>query len=154
MARKLIDEWLKQENLLRVQGWARDGLTNEQIAHNIGIHPRTINKWQDAHWQFRQALKFGKDVADRQVENALFKNAIGYEYKEEQVANDGSVVEVKKYSKPNTTAQIYWLKNRKSREWRDKHEIEHEGNVSSNVNLSNLSDEELRKLAKLGGKKE
>ena len=68
------------------------------------------------------ALKQGKEVSDRQVENALFKTATGYYYQEETVTNAGEIVTIKKYSKPNTTAQIFWLKNRKA-EWTDRVDI-------------------------------
>ena len=71
-----------------------------------------------------QALKKGKEVVDRQVENALFKTATGFYYDEETVTNQGEVVTVRKYSKPNTTAQIYWLKNRKREVWTDKQELD------------------------------
>lgn len=71
-----------------------------------------------------QVLKESKEIADRQVENALHKTALGFYYEEDMVTNQGDVVRVKKYSKPNTTAQIFWLKNRKPADWRDKQEIE------------------------------
>ena len=89
--RASINDWLTKENLLRIQGWARDGLTNDQIAKNMGITERTLYKWQRRDNQIRQVLNVGKDVADREVENALFKSALGYDYKEETVTNDGRV---------------------------------------------------------------
>lgn len=149
--RPSIDDWLKPEQLIRVQGWARDGLTMDQIAYNMGITKPTLYKWQKKNSNLVNALKVGRDSADRQVENALFKNAIGFHYTEEQITDDGEVVEVKKYSKPNTTAQIFWLKNRKPDAWREKQNVEHEGTVNQNMNISKLSDEELRKLANIGG---
>lgn len=149
MARSKLNDWTKQENLIRIQGWARDGLTMEQIASNIGISKPTLYKWEKKNINIFNALKIGKDTADRQVENALFKSAVGYEYKEEQVTNDGRVVETKKYAKPNTTAQIFWLKNRKVNEWRDKRDLSHEGQIDQSINMGNLSDEDLRSLANL-----
>ncbi|MCQ9290691.1 helix-turn-helix domain-containing protein [Staphylococcus hyicus] len=149
--RPSIDDWLKPEQLIRVQGWARDGLTMDQIAYNMGITKPTLYKWQKKNNNLVNALKVGRDSADRQVENALFKNAIGFHYTEEQITDDGEVVEVKKYSKPNTTAQIFWLKNRKPDAWREKQNVEHEGTVNQNMNISKLSDDELRKLANIGG---
>lgn len=82
---------------------------------------------------FSDALKQGKEVVDRQVENALFKNAVGFMYEEETVTNAGEVVTVKKYSKPNITAQIFWLKNRKMKEWRDKQEVEQ---INHNIEIT------------------
>lgn len=146
-----INDWLEPDQLARIQGWARDGLTMEQIAYNMNINKTTLYKWQKKSDNLINALKVSRDSADRQVENALFKNAIGFHYTEEQLTDDGAVVEVKKYSKPNTTAQIFWLKNRKPDEWREKQNVEHEGTVNQNMNISKLTDEELRKLADIGG---
>ncbi|MDU0429199.1 helix-turn-helix domain-containing protein [Staphylococcus chromogenes] len=146
-----INDWLEPEQLVQIQGWARDGLTMDQIAYNMGITKPTLYKWQKKNNNLVNALKVGRDSTDRQVENALFKNAIGFHYTEEQLTDDGEVVEVQKYSKPNTTAQIFWLKNRKPDEWREKQNVEHEGTVNQNMNISKLTDEELRKLADIGG---
>lgn len=132
VARVNAKDWLTDEGLILIEGWARDGLTDEQIAHNIGCSVKTLYNWKKKHLPILQALKAGKEVVDRQVENALLKNALGFDYEEEAVTNLGEVVEVKKYSKPNITAQIFWLKNRKKDEWRDKteQEVEHKGEVS------------------------
>ena len=111
------DEW--NDKLELIEGWARAGLTNEQIAKNMGISENTLYIYKDKYVEFDEALKKGKEVVDFEVENALYKNAIGYHYNEEQVTNDGRVVEVEKYSKPQTTAQIFWLKNRMSKTWRN-----------------------------------
>lgn len=74
--------------------------------------------------EFSEALKDGKEVADAQVVNALHRSAVGYYYSEETVTNTGQVVSVRKYSKPNITAGIFWVKNRVPEDWRDKQEIE------------------------------
>jgi len=124
MAKGKYHEWLTEEGLLKLEGWAKDGLTDEQIAHNMGIGTSTLYVWKNKHIEIAESLKQGKDVVDRQVENAMFKSALGFHYEEETVTNAGVVVTTKKYSKPNTTAQIFWLKNRKPSEWRDKQEIE------------------------------
>ena len=116
------EEWLTEEGLLLIEGWARDGLTNEQIAENIGITAKTLYEWQNKYSEFREALKRGKEVVDRMVKNALLKAALGYEYEEEVIDNKGRKHTVRKYEKPNTTALIFWLKNRKPKEWRDKQE--------------------------------
>lgn len=131
-----------------IEGWSRDGLTNEQIAHNMGVHRATLNKWQKQADDIDNALKRGKEVSDREVENALFKNAVGFHYTEEQLTDTGEIVQVSKYHKPNTTAQIFWLKNRKPSVWRDKQNIEHGGSIENNINhYANLSETELKKLA-------
>lgn len=122
-------EWLTEEGLIQIEGWARDGLIDEQIAQNMGISYSTFKEWKKKFSDFSAVLKRGKEVVDRQVENALLKTAIGYVYEEETVTNAGDVVVVKKYSKPNTTAQIFWLKNRKRGQWTDKSEVDVTGTV-------------------------
>ena len=98
MATGKYEYWLTEEGLLLLEGWARDGLTDEQIAHNIGISISTLNNWTNKYVEILESLKKGKEVVDYAVENALLKNAL----------------------KGDTTAQIYWLKNRRPDKWRDK----------------------------------
>lgn len=129
-------EWLTEEGLIKINGWAKDGLIDEQIATNIGVSYSTFRDWKKKFPALSAALKESKEVVDRQVENALFKSAVGFIYEEETVTNAGDVVLVKKYSKPNTTAQIFWLKNRKRNQWTDKSEID----VSGTVVFANESD--------------
>ena len=126
-------EWLTDEGLTLIEGWARDGLIEEQIAKNTGVSYSTFREWKKRFPALSAALKKGKEVVDRQVENALFKNAVGFMYEEETVTNAGEVVTVKKYSKPNITAQIFWLKNRKMKEWRDKQEVEQ---ITHNIEIT------------------
>lgn len=130
------DEWITEEGLIKIEGWARDGLTDEQIANNIGVNVRTVYDWKNKFPQFSHALKVGKDVADRQVENAMHKSAIGYEYEEvtQELDENGDLKVTKVVTKqvqPNSTAGIFWLKNRKPKEWRDKIETEHSGHIST-----------------------
>lgn len=142
------------DKLVLVEGWARDGLTDEQIAHNLGITRQTLSEWKTRHPDIADALKRGKEVVDREVENALYKSALGFDYEEDMVTNQGNVVRVTKHQAPSTTAQIFWLKNRKPREWRDKQEVEHSTPVDRpmEVRLSVLSDEELNQLERILGK--
>lgn len=119
-------QWLEPEGLLLIEGWARDGLTDEQIAHNMGISRSTLNEWKDKFSDISDTIKKGKEVVDRMVENALLKRALGYEYTEQKIIvseKDGKRVESTiKQVVPDVTAQIFWLKNRKPDEWRDKPE--------------------------------
>ena len=148
-------EWITEEGLLKIEGWARDGLTDKQIADNIGIRRPTLYDWKKKYSDISDALKRGKEVIDRQVENALLKRALGYEYVEttKELTDLGLTVtkQVTKQVAPDTTAQIFWLKNRKPQEWRDKKETEVTGNLSVNNPFSDLSVEELRKLASRDG---
>jgi transposase-like protein len=115
------------DKLLLIQGWARDGDTEKIICEKLGIGSATLTKWKREYPEFMEALRKGREVIDREVENALLRNALGYEYTEETVTNKGDVVSIQKYQHPNTTAQIFWLKNRKPQEWRDKQQVEHTG---------------------------
>jgi len=121
-------DWLTEEGLTKLEGWARDGLTDEQIAHNIGIAVGTLYDWKNRFPEFSEALKKGKEVIDIQVENALLKRALGYEYEETKVMVDADgkkrVERIKKQVQPDVTAQIFWLKNRRPDRWRDKQELE------------------------------
>lgn len=96
-----IEDWLEHDKLTLLEGWARTGLTNEQIANNIGIDVATLYRWKKNNDDICNVLKKGREVVDFEVENALLKNAM----------------------EGNVTAQIFWLKNRKKNEWREKIEI-------------------------------
>jgi len=89
---------LEPDGLTLLEGWARDGLTDEQIAKNCGCNAATLYDWKKRYPEISKALKKGKEVVDYEVENALL-----------QSARDG-----------NTTAQIFWLKNRRPDKWRGK----------------------------------
>jgi hypothetical protein len=133
MAKGKYEQWLETEGLLKIEGWARDGLTNEQIASNIGITAKTLYEWQNKYSEISDTLKRGKEIIDRQVENALLKRALGYSYEEVTYENDVEVKRVRKEVVPDTTAQIFWLKNRKPEEWRDKQNIEHSGETGVRI---------------------
>lgn len=109
-----------KDKLILVEGWARDGLTDEQIAENLGISTSTFYDYKSKHSEFSESLKKGKEVVDYEVENALLKNALS----------------------GNITAQIFWLKNRKPKQWKDKVEVEDE----SNKETLNKLDEVLKGL--------
>lgn len=98
MAKGKYQQWLEPDGLLLLEGWARDGLTDEQLAEKIGISTTTLYDWKNKYTKFSEALKKGKEVVDYKVENALLSAALG----------------------GNTTAQIFWLKNRRPDRWRDK----------------------------------
>lgn len=119
-----LKDWTTPESLSLLEGWARDGLVDDQIAENIGCSRSTLYKWKKESKDFSDALKKGKEVVDRQVENALLKRALGYEYTEEVVTNAGTVVELLKHERPDVTAIIYWLRNRKRGTWNNQDEID------------------------------
>ncbi|WP_332869675.1 transposase [Clostridioides difficile] len=132
--------WITEEGLIKIEGWARDGLIDEQIASKMNIAPSTLYDWKKKYSEISESLKKGKEVIDRQVENALLKRALGYEYDEITYEEGQETKRVTKHVVPDTTAQIFWLKNRKPVEWRDKRDIEHSGNIS-NITIK-VGDEE------------
>ena len=140
MAKGKYQEWLEPDGLLKLEGWARDGLIDEQIAKNMGIALSTLKLWKNGHPAILAALKRGKEVIDIEVENALYKRAIGYTYEEvkEEEMPDGRIrrtVTIKEVA-GDTTAQIFWLKNRKPAEWRDKQNVEIEQNKPFEVSIT------------------
>ena len=95
MAKGQYQKWLEPDNLILLEGWKRNGLTDQQIADNIGINRRTLDKWKTKYGRIGHALKMGHEAANYAVEGKLFRKAI----------------------QGNTTAMIFWLKNN----WRDKY---------------------------------
>jgi hypothetical protein len=152
VAKGKYQEWLTKEGLLRLQGWARDGLSDEQIAANMSITDSTFYEWKKKYPEISEALKEGKDTVDRQVENALLKSALGYKYDEvtEERRDDMLVVTkvVHKEVQPNTTAQIFWLKNRKRLEWRDRVENAITGADGGAVKVETLTESDVDKRIK------
>lgn len=100
----LYQKWLEPEGLVLIRGWARNGLTLQQIADSIGINQSTLCRWQKDYEEISKALKSGKEVADLMIENALFNKA----------------------ARGDTTAMIFYLKNRRPMFWRDRKPSEHE----------------------------
>lgn len=106
-----------------LNGWARRGLTDEQIAHNCGVSVATLYNWKSKHLEILEALKKGKEIIDLEVENALLKRALGYEYTEQSIELDAGKKKVKqtvKHVPPDVGAGAFWLKNRRPDLWRDK----------------------------------
>ena len=124
MAKGKYQKWLEPESLILLEGWARDGLTDEQIAHNMGITVKTLWVWKNKYGKLCNALKKGKEVVDTIVENALLKRALGYRYDEVTIEDGIETKRVTKEVQPDTTAQIFWLKNRRPDKWRDKQKEE------------------------------
>lgn len=154
MAKSKVEYWLTDEGLLLIGAWARDGLTDEQIAKNIGITRETLRVWKNKYSAISVTLKKNKAVVDFEVENALLKRALGYEYTETKtiVSENGTRTETTvKQVVPDTTAQIFWLKNRKPDDWRDKKDVDVGGSVHSVI--SSMTDDELtERIANLKGK--
>ncbi len=147
MAKGKYEYWLTPEGLLKLEGWARDGLTDEQIAHNMGISRETLSQWRKKYSDISDTLKRGKEVVDREVENALLQKALGFKEtvrkaikcKEVKYDNGKRVsekehieyAEEEVYVPPDTTAQIFWLKNRRPDKWKDKQDVQVSGTLKA-----------------------
>ena len=117
------ESWLKEENLLKLEGWARDGLSDEEICGKMGVSLLTLKRWNERFPKIAEALRKGKEPVDRAVENALLKRALGFNYEEtviEETARGYKRKVTKKFMPPDVTAQVFWLKHRKAKEWQDR----------------------------------
>lgn len=120
MAKGRYLDWLTEDGLQRIEQWARDGLTEEQIAGNIGICRDTLTEWKKRFSVISDAIKRGKAPVDFEVENALLKRACGYEYEEKRTDAKGKTVTITRHVPPDVAAGIFWLKNRRPDRWREK----------------------------------
>lgn len=146
--------WTSPAGIVRIQGWAMDGFTNEEIAKMMGIARSTFQAWLAENKELRDAVAINKEIADRTVENAAFKLAKGFHYRQEHIGADGEIYTTNEYSKPNFNAIKFWLMNRKSNTWRDRTETELSGSVDthSSVDFSKMSDKEVERLAGIADK--
>ncbi len=162
MAKAKYKEWLTEDGILLLRSFARDGMTDEQIARRMGVNVSTLNRWKKEHFIIGEALNRAKELYDYEVVEALHGMTKGYkvtvkkhfkvkktEYdpvtgkkkyeNEELVCVDDEV-----YIPPNVTAQAYWLNNRMPEVWRQRPtEPEFNGNRESESGLMRaLEDEE------------
>lgn len=123
------EKWITKDGLLLLESYARDGLTDKQIAETkIGCSERTFSTWKEKFPAIVSALKKGKAPVDAQVENMLLRSAMGFTKKVQEpikLRQRGGTeiieyVEREIYVPPQITAQIFWLKNRRPDKWRDK----------------------------------
>lgn len=126
---ELYERCTSKDGMILLTGWARAGLTMEQIAKKCGVSINTLYKWIRQNPDIAAAIDKGKEVVDYEVENALYKSAIGYEVIEQALDDKGNKKLVKKYIPPNITAQIFWLKNRMPHLWRDQRQTEITGGL-------------------------
>lgn len=121
-----IQEWLEPDGLLLLESWARDGMTVEQVAAKVGIHPSTLRGWMAKYPEIKKAVNNGRELVDYKVENALLKSALGYKTKEVKVITtirNGKVVKeekevVDKEFAPSVGAIQTWLYNRRPDKWK------------------------------------
>lgn len=143
MAKGQYKKWLEEDNLLLLQGWKRDGLTDEQVAEKIGVAARTLERWKASHSQISRALKIGKTKANFAVENKLFQKAMT----------------------GNIAAIIFWLKNNWHEKYSDNPKTDDEkaldkaktelalaeksNAIEQSKQISNVADKTREKMAKL-----
>lgn len=153
--RNKFEFWLTEEGLTLLEGWARDGLTDQDIAQQCKVSRSTLSEWKRKYIEIDEALKSGKDIADYNVERSLYKKCVGHYAKIEQAFKckevyydeNGNrceretiqVAEVDKFIAPDTMAIAIWLNNRRPDKWRrnagkeelDKEKFEHEKKIDS-----------------------
>ncbi len=119
---KFKDEFNEQ-----VEKLCKLGATDDEIADFFNVDVSTINNWKISHPEFLESIKAGKILADSNVADRLYQRALGFEHDSEEIkVADGEIIRVpvRKIYPPDSTAAIFWLKNRRAKEWRDKQEIE------------------------------
>ena len=157
------DEWLTEEGLIKLEGYARDGMVDRELASAMGISRTTLNKWKDKFPQMAAVLKCGKEIADRKVENALFDKCTGktvtlkkplkvkrVEYDQKtgkKIAEHEEVIqaEQEEYIPADTKAIQFWLTNRKPDVWKNKVEIDNkeDGEETGIIQIETEGNEEL-----------
>jgi hypothetical protein len=120
------------------------GATDEEIADFFNVSVRTVYRWKGEHEAFCQALKSGKSVCDERVERSLYQKAVGYEIEAVKIfmpagASEPVYAKYREKIAADTTAAIFWLKNRRSKEWKDVKHNEHGGPGD----FTNMTDEEI-----------
>lgn len=145
MAKGKFEYWLSPDGLLLLEGWAREGLTDEDLAKNIGINVGTLYAWKNRFPKIDEAIKKGKGPVDFIVENALYKRATGYQYTEiiEEYASKGdalsgkvkpkSVRRITKEMPPDVGAAVFWLKNRRRDKWKDRPDLTQDNPAGSAI---------------------
>jgi hypothetical protein len=128
----------------------RNGATDEELADYFEVSARTIYRWKAEFPDFCQALKTGKEVADERVERSLYHRAVGYSHEAVKIfmpagAKEPVYASYTEHVPPDTTAAIFWLKNRRGEAWRDKSEVHHRHTKEA------MTDDELERIAGRGG---
>jgi hypothetical protein len=131
----------KEEFNEQVEKLCKLGATDNEIADFFEVDVSTINNWKISHPEFFESIKKGKILADSNVADRLYQRALGFEHDGEEIKiADGEVIRVpiRKIYPPDATAAIFWLKNRRSKEWRDKQEVEQSGGIT--IKFENPTD--------------
>lgn len=132
-----------QEFAVQAEKLCRLGATNRELGDFFNVDTRTIERWASEHEEFCRSIKTGKEVADDRVERSLYHRANGYEHSAVKIfmpsgAEKPVYAPYVEHVPPDTTAAIFWLKNRRPEQWRDKHD--HDVNVGVTVELVRYTD--------------
>lgn len=145
----------KPEYIRQAEKLSMLGATDQEMADFFEVDVRTLHRWKHDHPEFCHALKVGKDVADDRVERSLYQRAIGYEQDDVKIfmpsgASEPVYAPYRAKIAADVTAGIFWLKNRRSSEWRDAKAHEHSGPdggpIQTALDTSKLSDAALREI--------
>ena len=161
MAKGKFENWITEDGLLLLKGWARDGLTDEEIAKKMGINVATLYRWKDKYCNICEALKKGREPVDVILEDTAFERAtqwktvkeITKELKFDRESGETRLMvtkEVEKRVPPDSTLLIFLMKNRMKDKYGDKQHVEISGQLDTNP-FAGLTEEQLRKLAKGNG---
>jgi len=140
----------KEEYAGQAEKLCKLGATDKELANFFDIAESTLNIWKKDFPEFSESLKKGKLIADSKVVESLYQRALGYSHPEVHVSNyqgEVTLTDLVKHYPPDPTACIFWLKNRRPEQWRDK--TEHAVTVKKSV--EELSDDELIRIAKGSG---
>jgi hypothetical protein len=141
---------MKPEYIGQAAKLCQMGATDYEIADFFGVSVRTLHRWKHESEEFCHSIKSAKGPADDRVERSLYERATGFNYVEKQaikvkVEKDKEkvvTVEVERFMPPDTTAAIFWLKNRRPTEFRDRHDLEHSGGVTVQIQRFGAPNEE------------
>lgn len=135
LPKKDINSWSTDEGLLYIQSWANDGLTDAEICKKMGIAVTTLWRWCNQEEKIRNAIIRGRDTMTMAVENMMYKCAMGFTYKEQQLTREGDIVEVERYYEPSQEAQKFILTNRRKDKWKSKQEVALEAQVEAQTTI-------------------
>lgn len=113
------------------------GATDQELADFFDVAKKTISRWKHAHPEFHKALTVGKEVADERVKRSLYMRAVGYEHDAVKIFLSKEGVPIyapyTEHCPPDTTACIFWLKNREPDKWREKQDHHHSGQIETKM---------------------
>lgn len=128
----------KDEMCVQAEKLCLLGATDKQLADFFGVTEQTINNWKNDHPKFFESIKRGKLDADTKVAESLYKRALGYSHPEDDIKvcdKEIIITPTIKHYPPETTAAIFWLKNRQPKNWRDRVETEIAGNNINKIEV-------------------